>query len=355
MFYSFNSRFIVLFVILCSWIYASAQEKEKLPYHFFENHEILEITLISDFSNIFKEIQKDADTVYHKAIAIYRSEGGDLDTIDAKIKPRGNYRRDPSHCAFPPLFVKFSKSQSEGTLFEGLKKLKLVTHCSNTKKIYEQYVLREYLVYRTYNILTDSSFKVRLASLTYIDSEESDTLKKYGFFIENVNQMAERLGGEEIEVENIHQDRTNYDLVNLMAVFLYMVGNPDWSVSLLHNIKIVQTSPFELPLTVPYDFDYCGVVNTSYAVPAEVLNIGTVTERIFRGFCRSRKEFEKTFDIFRSRKQEIYSLYENLEQLDEKSLSWSLKYYDKFYETINDPKSVRREFLRTCWPNRDHD
>jgi len=319
----------------------------------FDTFEILEITLITDFSDMIKEIRDDSDTLYHKAVAIYKTENGTYDTVKCEIKPRGNYRRNPEHCAFPPLFVKFSKKKSVGTPFEGLKKLKLVTHCSNTNKVYEQYVLREYLVYRTYNVITDSSFHVRLAKVTYIDTEnKKESMTKFAFFIENDNQMANRMGGDIIKVKNIHQDRTNYDLIGKMSLFEYLVGNPDWSVSLLHNIKIVQTSPFELPIAVPYDFDYCGVINTSYAAPSQELNIGSVTERIYRGFCREESEFEKLFTFFESKKQEIYDIYYNLEPLNEKSLNWSIKYYDKFYETINDPKEVKKEFLNACWESR---
>jgi hypothetical protein len=131
-----------------------------------------------------------------------------------------------------------------------------------------------------------------------------------------------------------------------------MVGNPDWSVSVQHNVLIIQTSPFQLPYVIPYDFDYCGIVNTSYAAPADELDIATVTERVFLGFCRSKKEFEQSFDLFRSKKDEIYRLYTEMEELDERSLNWSLRYYDRFYEIINDPESVKREFLKKCWPER---
>ncbi|MCK4678124.1 MAG: hypothetical protein KAT48_08345 [Bacteroidales bacterium] len=343
-------RSTFLFLLVCVYITGFSQKPKGL----FENHEIIEMTIKADFKTIFKEIREERDSAYHKGVVYYKTINNTIDTIKINLKPRGNFRKSPDHCAFSPLFIKFSKKQSKNTPFEGLKKLKLVTHCNNSKKIYEQYVLKEYLVYRTYNVMTDSGFHVRLARITYIDeSGKSKDLIKYGFFIENDNQMAERLGGKIIKIKNINQDRTNYKLVNLMAVFLYMVGNPDWSVALLHNIKIVQTTPFELPLAVPYDFDYCGVVNTSYAAPAEVLGIDAVTERIFRGFCRSEEEFQSTFDIFRDKKEEIYNLYKNLEPLNEKSLKWSLNYYDKFYETINNPKKVKDDFLKKCWPNRE--
>lgn len=319
----------------------------------FSSHDLLEMTLSTDFKNMFREIRDDADTVFHDGTAVYKRPDGSWDTLGAEIRPRGNYRRDPSHCVFPPLSVKFNKKDSKDTPFEDLKRLKLVTHCSNSEKIYEQYVLREYLVYRIFNVLTDTSLRVRLARITYIDTEgDMDTLQRFTFFIENDNQMADRIGGKIIETKNIHQDRTDQKHTDLLEVFMYMVGNPDWSVSVQHNVKIIQISPFLEPIAIPFDFDYCGIVNTNYAAPADELNIASVTQRVFLGFCRTKEEFEACFDLFRSKKEEIYALYRDLPYLDERSLNWSLRYIDKFYEIIDDPKMVQKEFLKTCWPPR---
>lgn len=320
---------------------------------FLKSDEIFTLTLITDFKNIFTEIKKQSDTVYHNGMVLYTLNDDIIDTVKVKVKPRGTYRKDPKHCAFPPLFVKFSDKQTKNTPFEDIGRLKLVTHCSNTQQVFDQYVLREYLVYKIYNLLTDSSFHVRLLSITYKDIEGNmEPITRYGFFIEDEDLMAPRIGGKIIEIKNIHQDRTNYNLINLLALFEFMVGNPDWDVSLQHNIKIVQTSPFELPLAVPYDFDYCGIVNTKYAAPAEELNISSVTERVFRGFCRTPEEFAMTFNKFRSLKEQIYNLYGNLQPLDEGSRYWSLKYLDQFYEIIDSPIKVKKEILDTCWPNR---
>ena len=319
----------------------------------FSSHDLIEMSLCTDFKEMFREITRNADTVFHEGTAIYKRPDGSLDTLGVKIRPRGNYRRDPSHCVFPPLSVKFNKKESKNTPFEDLKRLKLVTHCSNSEKIFEQYVMREYLVYRIFNVLTDTSLRVRLARITYIDMDGGmDTLRRFAFFIENDNQMAERVGGKIIETKNIHQDRTDQKHTDLLEVFMYMVGNPDWSVSVQHNVKILQTNPFREPIAIPFDFDYCGIVNTNYAAPADELNIASVTQRVFLGFCRTKEEFEACFDLFRSKKEEIYSLYRDLPYLDERSLNWSLRYLDKFYEIIDDPKLVQKEFLKACWPPR---
>ena len=71
----------------------------------------------------------------------------------------------------------------------------MVRHCRDGDDD-EQNLLEEYLVYRSYNLLTDESFRVRLARITYADGEDDDDpVVRYAFFIEEAEAIAERLGG----------------------------------------------------------------------------------------------------------------------------------------------------------------
>ena len=67
----------------------------------------------------------------------------------------------------------------------------------------------------------------------------------------------------------------------LASVFMYMVGNTDWSLPYLHNIRVFQN--FTSYIAVPYDFDWSGIVDAPYAVPDYRLNIKSVRDRIWRG------------------------------------------------------------------------
>jgi len=53
-------------------------------------------------------------------------------------------------------------------------------------------------------------------------------------------------------------------------------------------------------------------------------------------------------ELERVKKDAIYELYRNQEGLDPKTRDEALKYYDEFYQTINDPRAVNREFIRSC-------
>jgi hypothetical protein len=70
-----------------------------------------------------------------------------------------------------------------------------------------------------------------------------------------------------------------------MAVFEYFIGNTDWSVEYLQNVKLLATDTNSVAYTVPYDFDHAGIVSPPYAKPAEQLQLSSVRERRYRGYC----------------------------------------------------------------------
>lgn len=62
-------------------------------------------------------------------------------------------------------------------IFANQNRLKLVAHRHNGGDEYEHFAPQEHLVYRTYNLLTDMRFRVRLAHITYVDTEGGATRK----------------------------------------------------------------------------------------------------------------------------------------------------------------------------------
>ena len=311
----------------------------------FDEESTIEMTLQADFKAIFKD--KGEDPEYRVANLIYKNEVGTEITVPLRTKVRGNFRR--KNCSFPPLRLNFDSETSKGSFFEGQNKLKLVTHCQSSSKKAEQLVLQEYLVYRTYNLFTDISFRVRLVKVTYEDKGgKYKPITRFGFLIEDEDLMAKRLGGKIVEVENLHPMQTHPKTTILLSVFEFMVGNTDWSIPGLHNIKLIQRGEEILPLTVPYDFDWCGIVNAPYAKPNPMFDIPSVRVRVYRGMCRTKGEFQKTFDDMLLKKEAIWKLYENHPNLAEKSKSQALKYYDDFYAIISNPKRAEAEIINKC-------
>ncbi len=326
---------------------AAALQDDPPPQPLFDAEDPLELTLAGDLRPIFKD--KGDDRPYRPAHLHLHTETDDTVSFDISVKTRGFYRRKYLDCDVPPLRLNFKKKQVEETVFANQDKLKLVTHCKNKIDAYEQYALQEYLIYKSYNLLTDNSFRVRLVHITYIDTEgRRKPITKYGFLIEDEDRLAERLGGRNLETGIIHQEKTDKVQATRLALFQFMIGNTDWSVPAHHNIKFVYRDPQTPPLAVPYDFDMAGLINTPYAEPDPKLGIRTVRDRLFRGYCRTDEDFEAIFAEFNAQQEATYALFNDFPYLDKKPRKRAIKYLDEFYETINKPRRVRREILAVC-------
>jgi len=173
----------------------------------------------------------------------------------------------------------------------------------------------------------------------------------YGILLEEEKQMAKRNGLVTIN-RKLRPEQTESDAFLNMAVFEYLIGNTDWSIQYLQNIKLVATDSMTIPTTVPYDFDHAGIVNTPYAKPAEELEMSSVRERRYRGYCiTDMKRFDKTIELYNNLKKNIYSVYTDCPLLDPKYVKSTVKYLDDFYSTINNPAAVKREFGYPCDKN----
>jgi hypothetical protein len=303
----------------------------------FKSHEVVALTLRAPFGDIFQHRGDESEE--YAGVVVVRGRSTEKGTVEVGVRTRGHSRLMKRICRFPPLRLDFPRSRVVGSLFEGQDKLKLVTHCQDDREDYEQYVLLEYLIYRIYNTLTPLSFRVRLARITYEDSEgDRDTVTRYGFLIEHEEAVAERTGWSYLVAPQVPPDMTDPQNLALVGVFQYMIGNPDWSAfqsgpgtsECCHNTKPIGT-PVGPVFTLPYDFDISGLLNTRYADRLfsgnlEKLGLRNVRQRRFRGLCRSAPLWPGIFRRFNERRAEI----------------------GDFYEVINDEDRVRREFERHC-------
>ena len=196
----------------------------------------------------------------------YVNADGETVEFDVQIRARGNWRRNPDICEFPPLRVNFKKSQTDDTLFDKQDKMKVVTHC-NDNRSYMQAVVSEYLAYRIYNILTDYSFRVRLVNMTYVYTDRKQTMSSYAVFIEHKDRFGKRIGGEPVTLERVPVDSIYPDNLSLASVFQYFIGNTDFSPiatppgeECCHN-QALYTSEEGPYRTIPFDFDQTGLVD----------------------------------------------------------------------------------------------
>jgi hypothetical protein len=322
----------------------AAQEAQPgLPMTLFRSDGMLDLVLEADFKKVFSVTD---DSTYFPATIKLKDFAGMERAVSIEIRTRGLTRRQGDVCRFPPLRLKFPKDEAQNTPFEGQKAIKLVTHCDRSGR-YEQNTIIEYLIYRAFNVLTDSSFRVRPATISYVYSDSrSDTLRRFAFFIEREKHLSDRMQGIEIEVDKIHPNRLDSLQSCLVDIFEYMIGNTDYSLYEQHNIILVgdpeKIHPF---IPVPYDFDWSGMVSAPYAVPHPIMETEHVSERVYRGLRKPQPVVLKTIRLFNAKKPEIYRLFGDNELLDKEEKKRIVKYLDEFYWTINNERMVQSEFI----------
>jgi hypothetical protein len=327
---------------------APADSEPVARARLFDAAEPLALTLTADFGAITK--QRGTEKRDLPGVLSYVAASGESVALPVQLRTRGHFRL--ATCQYPPLKVTFDREHSAHTLFAHQGGLKLSVQCRGGRS-YANYVLEEYLIYRAYNLLTERSFRVRLARVTYADAAGKHAPEtRNAFFVEDDDRMARRNAGQVFEQKGVLQPDLDFEQMGVTAVFQYMIGNTDWAVSALHNIVLIRDSSGVL-YPVPYDFDWSGVIWTPYAQPDPRLQIRTVRERTFRGTCRAPQEFDALFVRFNRQKDAIYALYRSMEAegLEAKRIQQALDYYDEFYKTINDAGRVRREFIRGCRPS----
>ena len=326
---------------------SGASGEQARPGALFASHEPLELTLEADFSQL--EEDREEDSPERPAAVFLSRPNAEPLRIDAQVRTRGKFRLQRRTCQLPNLRLNFPKKQLEGTVLEGQDKLKLVGYCRD-RDDFEQNVLEEYAVYRAYNLVTDVSFRVRLARITYRDtSGKREPITRYGFLLEDDDALAERVGGKRVEAAAVPPVSFDAEAATMMALFQYMVGNTDWSMVQFHNSELVQLPDGKL-VPVPYDFDFSGVVNAPYAAPDPSLGTRSVRERVYRGFCRAEVDMKKAYDAFGVWREAFDGLFRGQQGLDPENAERAVEYLDDFYEVIGSERRAGVAIERACRP-----
>jgi hypothetical protein len=343
-------QWVILLVFILNTVQTTGQsasyatQTTKLDrLQFYLDDRPLEMTIVTDFRKMLSERKKG---VYQNGSVIMNVPDIGTITEDFRLYARGEFRRQ--NCRMPGLMVNFNNPNSP--LLSPLKKMKLTCGCGPTVNE-ERLLLTEYLVYKMYNLLTEMSFKVRLAKVTYKDSRDKmKQYTQYAFLMEDVDDMAARNNCVEVEGRTYLTEQTNRKQMTLVAIFQYMIGNTDWSVPNYHNIKMMRSKQDSLsqPIVVPYDFDFTGLVNAYYAIPHPDLGIEKITDRLYRGFPRTMSELQEALDIFRKKKEEIFSLVSNFEPIKKSERDLMLKYLQGFYTTIENKRQVENIFIESA-------
>ena len=311
----------------------------------FEDSARLEIELVGPI----KELTADRNGKQEMQFTL-RTQGIDH---EINVRLRGNSRRRV--CEFPPLRLNFKTNATAETVFENQNKLKLVTHCRE-RDAAEQDLLKEYMAYRIFNMLSEKSYRVRLVSINYVDTDPTragKTLKRYGYFIESSNELAERIAATRVTRTGVSLGSLDSRQASLVYVFQYLIGNTDWSLVradteefCCHNTDLFGTaSEFAL---IPYDFDLSGLVDSSYAKPDPELRIRIVRQRAYRGYCLPADHLTSALQLIAGKQYEITELPMDIPGLIPKEKEITSRYLGEYFKSAKDIEKIVRKFDSRC-------
>src|SRR5436309_1527516 len=146
-------------VVIASVQFGFAQPAPINRQQFFLGDSVVNVQLTTDIKGLRTGKAKPAWQPAHIVMNF-----ADTLVIDEniQIEPRGSFRKE--NCDLASLMLNFKTSTSP--LLSNLKKLKLAGGCHDNFQS-EDLLLREYLTYKIYNMLSPMSFRVRLLHVTY--------------------------------------------------------------------------------------------------------------------------------------------------------------------------------------------
>lgn len=324
----------------------ASPDSAKKSFHLFKDVEPLNVTLRFDLTRYLRTKPKKD---YIAANLTFHFSKSDSISRDISLRTRGIFRN--SYCKFAPIELNLKKAHFGYSDLDKISKLKLVIECRSGSEN-KNYVLKEYLAYKLYNVLTDTSFRVRLLAVDFIDTRTNrKPIRQYGFVIEPIEVMAARTNTSLVNVLTLTQKSIVPKVMDQVAIFNYMIGNYDWAVPGLHNIKVMKSrvlDSLQFGIAVPHDFDWSGLVNPAYAIPPEYIGIQTVRERRFDGICRTKETYQNDLKIFLKKKQDFYRIINDFPYLNKVEKKDMTDYLEEFYNQLIGYRDLAEILAENC-------
>lgn len=342
-----SAFYILISFIVCVTDYTCAAD--DVPQRLFRETTTLSFKLEGPFRTLTRDRSSEPEL---PGSLSYTGPGGRDIELNVEIKPRGHSRL--RNCLFPPLRLDFKQASTKNTVFEGQDKLKLVTHCRSSRRN-RDYIAREYQIYRAYNLVTERSFRVRWATIEYVDNEsDRKSFTEPGFLIEDEQAAAARLGMQVLETESLQVAELDPAETTLMAMFQYMFGNLDWSAlkgppgeNCCHNFKVLaHAGQPDGHFILPYDFDQSGFVEADYAVHNQSLGIRP-RDRMYKGYCDMNDEVDAAVERLLRVRREWLDLID-AGPVSKYARRHGVRYIERSYMFIEDPGRVERYITRRC-------
>ncbi len=307
----------------------------------FSDKKVVNITIETDFDELIENKFKDE---YQKAVIKYTDVQGNDVERKIKVKARGKYRKRV--CDFPPLKIKFSKDELTSEGLADYNKIKLVSHCfDEIDGTYPDQLMKEYLAYKSFNLLCEKSYRVKLALVNYVDRKNNSSFQQYAILIESTEELGERLGRYPRKLYSIQKEEMDDKEFGLVNVFQFMIGNRDWDLQAGKNLKAFPSMDNKKILVIPYDFDFAGLVNSPYAKLLPEQNNEGIQERVCEVKFNNAKSLEFVLSKMENKKEDLLNMIESFEFLEPKAKRETSQYILSFYKLIKNRKKAKEVFL----------
>jgi hypothetical protein len=270
--------------------------------------EIQEIILECEFDSL---IANKNSGEYMDGVFIFQRPSGESERWNARFRARGKFRR--RICNMPPLKVDFDKDELEAAGLERYDEFKIVTHCL-IDEFSQDRVVKEYLAYKMYQLLSPYTYRVQLARIQYVDLTQGTNERYWGFLIEDNKEIRDRLQMSKVDSFNLAPELFPAEHLTKIALFQYLIGNSDWSFESNRNIEVVRSG--EDFYLLPFDFDFSGFVNAPYAIPNPDFKLASVRDRVYLGPTPTDQAMQKAQHAILSQKKEILRLVRRCKYLD---------------------------------------
>ena len=311
----------------------------------FADQQTLSLKLTSSIKDIKK---KTNDSTYLPAHLYVKNASGGWDSIQIDLRARGIFRR--KNCYFTPIRIKVSKGNAKGTILEGNKNLKLVMPCQNSNDK-NALVIKEFICYKMYEKITPYYFNTRMVNLEF-NEQDGKKVKNHqltAFLIEDDDLVASRHHAKVMGNLNLHPLRLNDTSSMKHDLFQYMIGNTDWSTTFLHNSKVMFQEPGRyIPLA--YDFDMSGFVDPPYGQPNTQLELTSLKERLYRGFCRTNEgPLQSVRKYYLAKEPDIMQVLAQYEKdFSPREYNEMKKYTAEFFAILKSDSDFKEKIIDGC-------
>ncbi len=281
--------------------HAPAQNGHSEPFSFFEyvgRQEGAAITLETDLTTILAH--RYTEEYFPGTLTLASGE-----TFAVRIQPKGKFRRKIA--PIPPLKIKVSKKVLKERGLDTLTEMRLMLPCYDSYRG-DQLLIKEYLIYRMFEQLTDQCVRARLVRVTLRDNHvEKSSKKMYGLLVEDNEETTARLGGALVEHYGLPVDSLDVEYTALVAVFQYMIGNTDWDIAMMRNVRLLRMPSGKI-LPIPFDFDFSGLVAAPYASPSSESGLRSVRDRFLMANGIPQDALRRAVQRLRQHQKDLYNL-----------------------------------------------